>query len=58
MYETLPEYLDHWAQEYPDETWLLERKGDDVIEWSWTTVRDEVNALASWQEKNLSGNQK
>ncbi len=57
MYETLPEYLDHWAQAYPDETWLRERNGDDVTEWSWSAVRDEVNALASWQEKNLPGKQ-
>ena len=30
MYDTLTEYLDHWAEACPDETWLIERYERDL----------------------------
>ena len=47
MYQTLPEYLDHWAGKCPDEIWLRERRGDAVREWNWAETQREVRALAA-----------
>ncbi len=55
MYDTLIEYLDHWAKEYPDDTWLRDIHGDNATEWSWAQVQEQVYALAAWEEENLSG---
>ncbi len=55
MYDTLIEYLDHWADQYPDHTWLRDVHGDDSTEWTWRQVQEQVYALAAWQEANLSG---
>ncbi len=55
MYNTLIEYLDHWANENPDDTWLRDVHGDNITEWTWQQIRDHAYALAAWQEENLSG---
>jgi len=55
MYNTLIEYLDHWATECPDEIWLRDRHGDNITDWSWRQVQAEVQALAAWQEAALPG---
>ncbi len=55
MYDTLIEYLDHWAAESPEGTWLRDVHGDDITDWTWQQVRDHAYALAAWQEENLSG---
>jgi len=55
MYDTLLQYLDHWAAECPEDTWLRDRHGDDITQWSWQTVRQQVHALAAWQEAFFDG---
>ncbi|MEE4661838.1 MAG: AMP-binding protein [Halieaceae bacterium] len=55
MYDTLTEYLDHWAEAHPDDTWLTDRHGDTITDWSWSQVREQAYALAAWQEAELSG---
>jgi long-chain acyl-CoA synthetase len=53
MYDTLTEYLDHWANECPDDIWLRDRHGDEFTDWSWRQARENAHALAVWQEENL-----
>jgi long-chain acyl-CoA synthetase len=53
MYDTLTEYLDHWAEACPDETWLRERQGDEITEWSWSQVRAQAHAIGAWEEQAL-----
>jgi long-chain acyl-CoA synthetase len=55
MFDTLTAYLDHWANEQPDDVWLRDRHGDDFTDWTWSRVREQVHALAAWEEANLSG---
>lgn len=55
MYPTLIEYLDHWAAESPNDVWLREPHGDELTEWTWLQVREEVGAIAAWQEHALGG---
>ena len=55
MQETLIDYLDLWARECPDDTWLRDRHGDDIRDWSWAEVREQVHALATWQEQHFGG---
>jgi len=56
LYDTLIEYLEHWATTSPDDTWLRDRHGDDIRDWSWGQVREQVHALAAWQEQHFGGN--
>lgn len=55
MYNTLIEYLDHWATESPNDVWLREPHGEDLTEWTWSQVREEVRAIAAWEENTLGG---
>jgi long-chain acyl-CoA synthetase len=55
LYETLLQYLDHWAKESPDDTWLRDRHGDDIRDWTWREVREQAHALAAWQEQFFNG---
>jgi long-chain acyl-CoA synthetase len=55
MYDTLIEYLDHWAEACPDDTWLRDVHGDNTTEWTWSQVREQIYALGAWEEENLSG---
>jgi long-chain acyl-CoA synthetase len=55
MHDTLIKYLDHWAENRADTIWLRDRHDDDFTEWTWSQARDEVNALAAWQEATLGG---
>jgi long-chain acyl-CoA synthetase len=45
---TVTDYLDHWAQTCPQTIWLRDRHGDDLVEWSWQSARDELQAVAAW----------
>jgi long-chain acyl-CoA synthetase len=53
MYDTLTEYLDHWARECPDEVWLRDRRGDEITDWSWSQVREQALAIGAWEEQTL-----
>lgn len=55
MYKTLIEYLDHWAEQSPDDIWLREPQGDEVTDWSWSQVRAQVQAIAAWEESFFGG---
>jgi long-chain acyl-CoA synthetase len=52
-HSTIPAYLSQWASELPDQVWLRDRQGDTFTQWSWSQARAEVDAVASWLEKNF-----
>jgi len=53
--ETFMQYLDEWSARVPEKTWLHERRDNDVHNWSWSQGSQEIDALAAWQEKALTG---
>ena len=55
MNDTLIDYLAHWAGECPDDIWLREPAGEQLTEWNWREVREQVNAIAAWEEQELGG---
>lgn len=50
---TIPQYLDKWASELPDQVWLRDRQGDNYSELTWSQAKAEVDAVASWFEQNF-----
>jgi long-chain acyl-CoA synthetase len=54
MPDTFMGFIDQWTAEQPDKMWLRERSGDLVRDWSWQEGRDEIHALAAWQEQHFS----
>jgi long-chain acyl-CoA synthetase len=47
---TVMDYLSRWAEAYPEQVWLRDRKGDTFTEWTWRQARDEIHAVAAWLE--------
>lgn len=55
MEDTLTAYLDHWANECPNDVWLRDRHGDEFSEWTWQQAQEKLYALAVWEEENIPG---
>ena len=53
---TVTDYLDHWAQKCPQTIWLRDRHGDDFVEWSWQSAREELQAVAAWLQGQYGDN--
>ena len=53
---TFSDYLEKWAGDCPDKTWLRDRKGDEFTEWTWKTAKAEIDAVAAWLQQNIEGN--
>jgi len=51
---TIPAWLNHRAEQTPNNIWLRDRQGDDYSEWSWSQALDDVNAAASWLESEFA----
>ena len=51
-HSTLMTYLDQWATETPDKSWLRDRSGDVFTEWTWQQAREEIYAAAAWLEQH------
>ena len=51
--DTVGAWLDHWAIHQPDRTWLRERKGDVITEWTWAKARSEIQPVAAWLESEF-----
>jgi len=52
QFETVTEYLDHWAKQHPDRIWLRDLPRDTAREWSWRRARAEIHAVAAWLEQH------
>ncbi len=50
-HSTLIAYLDQWATDTPDKTWLRDRSGEVFAEWTWQQARHEIYAAAAWLEQ-------
>ncbi|MDH3440002.1 MAG: AMP-binding protein [Gammaproteobacteria bacterium] len=48
--KTLGEYVQSHAETHPDRTWLRERHGDDMTEWTWRECQEQINAAGAWIE--------
>jgi len=49
-FSTIPAWLNHRAEQTPNNIWLRDRQGDDYSEWSWSQALADINAAASWME--------
>lgn len=55
--QTLLDYVEKNAAEFPQKMWLRDRSGDQFTEWNWSDANSEINAVAAWLEKRY-GNSK
>jgi len=51
--DTVSAWLEHWVIHQPDRTWLRERKGDVITEWTWANARSEIQPVAAWLESEF-----
>lgn len=49
--QTLLDYVEKNATDFPQQMWLRDRSGDQYTEWSWSDANSEINAVAAWLEK-------
>jgi long-chain acyl-CoA synthetase len=55
--QTLLDYVEKNAADFPQQIWLRDRSGDQFTEWNWSDANNEINAVAAWLEKRY-GNSK
>jgi long-chain acyl-CoA synthetase len=56
-FDTLPAFLDHWADQRGDKIWLRDLREEDSDDYSWAAARDEINAVgAALEERFGCGN--
>jgi hypothetical protein len=46
-FNTLPEFLDHWADTCGDKIWLRDLREEGSDDYSWSAAREQVNAGAA-----------
>ncbi|MEM9315683.1 MAG: AMP-binding protein [Pseudomonadota bacterium] len=46
-YDTLPAYLDHWADTCGDKIWMRELREEGSDDYSWGEARSEIKAVAA-----------
>jgi len=51
--ETLPEFLDHWADTRGDKIWLRDLKEEGSDDYSWAEARRQVKAVAAALEERF-----
>lgn len=51
--KTLGEYVQQHVEAHPDRTWLRERHGDEITEWSWQQCNEQISAAGSWFEEQF-----
>ncbi|MEO1082103.1 MAG: AMP-binding protein [Pseudomonadota bacterium] len=52
-FDTLPAYLDHWADTCGDKIWMRELREEGSQDYSWADARSEVNAVAAALEERF-----
>lgn len=59
LFDTLPAYVNHWAQTRPDETWLRDLGSEEAQDttWSWREANDTINAVAAALEARFGSGQ-
>lgn len=57
QFETLPEFLDHWAAERSDKIWLRDLRADGSDDYTWSQAKAQVDAVSAALEARFgSGN--
>ena len=46
-FTTLPEFLEHWANERGDKVWLRDLRDEGSDDYTWSEARDQVNAVSA-----------
>jgi long-chain acyl-CoA synthetase len=46
-FNTLPEFLDHWADTCGDKIWLRDLREEGSDDYSWSAAREQINAAAA-----------
>ncbi len=46
-YQTLPAFLDHWADTRGDKIWMRDLREENAEEYSWSEARRQINAVAA-----------
>ena len=46
-FQTLPEFLDHWADTQGDKIWMRDLREESSIDYSWAEARRQVKAVAA-----------
>ncbi len=49
--QTLLDYVEKNADEFPQQMWLRDRSGDQFTEWNWSDANSEIHAVAAWLEQ-------
>jgi long-chain acyl-CoA synthetase len=44
-FNTLPEFLDHWADTCGDKIWLRDLREEGSDDYSWSEAREQINAV-------------
>ena len=47
---TLGQWIEDNTAEHPERTWLRERHGDDIREYTWRESLEQINAAGAWFE--------
>jgi long-chain acyl-CoA synthetase len=50
--QTLLDYVEKNAADFPQQVWLRDRSGDQFTEWNWSDANSETNAVAAWLERS------
>ena len=46
-FETLPAFLDHWADTRGDKIWLRDLRAEGSDDYTWAEAREQINAVAA-----------
>ncbi|EAQ96975.2 Long-chain acyl-CoA synthetase (AMP-forming) [Congregibacter litoralis KT71] len=46
-FQTLPQFLDHWADTRGDKIWMRDLREEASDDYSWSQARDQINAVAA-----------
>lgn len=53
QFDTLPAFLDHWADQRGDKIWLRDLREEGSDDYSWAEARDQVNAVSAVLESRF-----
>lgn len=57
-FDTLPEFLDHWADTRGDKIWLRDLREEGSEDFSWAEARRQINAVAAALEARFGIDEK
>ena len=55
-FDTLPAFVNHWAEECPDQVWLRDLNEDGSTNYTWKDASQRINAAAAILEERFGQN--